>query len=55
MALWSSGAAGDQNPIYFQQTYDLREIRVKEYAERGVDISNAMPPGGQGLNRQDRP
>jgi hypothetical protein len=52
VALWSSGAAGDQNPIYYQQTYDLREIRVKEYAARGVDISNAMPPGGQGLNKQ---
>ena len=32
VALWSSGAAGDQNPIYFQQTYDLREIRIKDYA-----------------------
>jgi len=53
VALWSSGAAGDQNPIYYQQTYDLREIRVKDYAERGIDISNAMPPGGQGLNKQD--
>jgi neutral ceramidase len=53
VALWSSGAAGDQNPLYFQQTYDLREIRIKEYAERGIDISNAMPPGGEGLNRQD--
>jgi hypothetical protein len=53
VALWSSGAAGDQNPIYFQQTYDLREIRVKDYAARGIDISNAMPPGGEGLNRQD--
>lgn len=53
VALWSSGAAGDQNPIYFQQTYDLREIRIKDYAARGVDISNAMPPGGQGLNKQD--
>ncbi len=53
VALWSSGAAGDQNPIYFQQTFDLREIRIKEYAERGIDISNAMPPGGQGLNRED--
>jgi hypothetical protein len=53
VALWSSGAAGDQNPIYFQQTYDLRDIRIKDYARRGVDISNAMPPGGEGLNRQD--
>jgi neutral ceramidase len=53
VAVWSSGAAGDQNPIYFQQTYDLREIRIKEYATRGVDISNAMPPGGEGLDRKN--
>ena len=53
VAVWSSGAAGDQNPIYYQQTYDLRDIRTKEYASRGVDISNAMPPGGEGLNRDD--
>jgi hypothetical protein len=53
VALWSSGAAGDQNPIYFQQTYDLREIRVKDYARRGIDISNSMTPGGQGLNKSD--
>jgi hypothetical protein len=53
VAVWSTGASGDQNPIYFQQTYDLREIRIREYAARGVDISNAMPPGGQGLNKED--
>jgi neutral ceramidase len=53
IAVWSTGAAGDQNPIFFQQTYDLREIRVKDYAKRGEDISNAMPAGGQGLNRKD--
>jgi hypothetical protein len=53
VAVWSTGAAGDQNPIYFQQTYDLRAIRVAEYAERGEDISNAMPPGGQGLDKTD--
>ena len=53
VAVWSTGASGDQNPIYYQQTYDLREIRIKEYAARGIDISNAMPPGGQGLNKQD--
>jgi neutral/alkaline ceramidase-like enzyme len=53
VALWSSGAAGDQNPIYFQQTFDLRDIRIKDYAKRGEDISNAMPPGGQGLNKKD--
>ncbi|WP_129778433.1 neutral/alkaline non-lysosomal ceramidase N-terminal domain-containing protein [Peristeroidobacter soli] len=53
VAVWSTGAAGDQNPIYFQQTYDLRDIRIKEHATRGIDISNAMPPGGQGLNKRD--
>jgi neutral ceramidase len=53
VALWSSGAAGDQNPIYYQQTYDLREIRIEGYAARGIDISNSMPPGGQGLDRSD--
>ena len=53
VALWSSGASGDQNPMYYQQTYDLREIRIKEYASRGIDISNSMPPGGQGLNKKD--
>jgi len=53
VALWSSGAAGDQNPIYYQQTYDLREIRTKDYATRGIDISNAMPPGGEGLDRNN--
>jgi neutral/alkaline ceramidase-like enzyme len=53
VAVWSSGAAGDQNPIYYQQTYDLRDIRTKEYATRGIDISNAMPPGGEGLDRND--
>jgi hypothetical protein len=53
VAVWSSGAAGDQNPLYFQQTYDLREIRVRDYATRGVDISNAMPPGGEGLDRNN--
>jgi hypothetical protein len=31
----------------------LRDIRIKDYAARGQDISNAMPPGGQGLNKQD--
>jgi len=51
VALWSSGASGDQNPIFFNQTYDLREIRIRDYAARGQDISNAMPPGGEGLDR----
>ncbi len=53
VAMFTSGAAGDQNPIYFQQTFDLRDIRIKEFAERGIDISNKMPPGGQGLDRND--
>ena len=51
VALWSSGAAGDQNPVYFNQTYELREIRIADYATRGEDIRNAMPPGGQGMDR----
>jgi neutral ceramidase len=53
VALFASGAAGDQNPIYFNQTYELREIRIADYAQRGEDISNAMPPGGQGLDRNN--
>ena len=53
VALWSSGASGDQNPIFFNQTYDLRAIRIADYAARGEDISNAMPPGGQGLDRSN--
>ncbi|MCI1778579.1 MAG: neutral/alkaline non-lysosomal ceramidase N-terminal domain-containing protein [Bacteroidales bacterium] len=53
VALWSEGAAGDQNPKYFQQTFDLRNIRIKEYAKKGKDISNAMPPGGTGLDRSE--
>jgi neutral ceramidase len=53
VALFASGAAGDQNPIYFNQTYELRDIRIADYARRGEDISNAMPPGGQGLDRQN--
>jgi neutral ceramidase len=51
VAVWSSGASGDQNPIFFNQTYDLREIRIRDYASRGQDIANAMPPGGEGLDR----
>lgn len=53
VAVWSEGACGDINPIYFQQTFDLRDIRIKDYAKRGEDISNAMPSGGVGLDRKD--
>lgn len=53
IAVWSEGACGDQNPIYFQQTFDLRDIRIKDYAKRGEDISNSMPPGGVGLDRNN--
>ena len=53
VAVWSTGAAGDQNPIYFQQTYDLRDIRTRDYAKRGIDIVNSMPPGGEGLDRSN--
>ena len=53
VAVWSLGAAGDQNPIFFQQTYDLRRIRIDDYASRGEDISNTMLPGGMGLDRSN--
>ncbi len=53
VALWSEGACGDQNPLYFQQTFDLRDIRIADYATRGEDISNRMPPGGTGLDRNN--
>ncbi|MGA0806217.1 MAG: hypothetical protein ACO3PV_06850 [Pseudohongiellaceae bacterium] len=53
VALWSLGAAGDQNPVFFQQTYDLRRIRIEDYASRGEDISNTMLPGGMGLDRSN--
>ena len=52
VALFSTGAQGDQNPIYFQQTFDLRDIRIRDYARRGQDISNSMPPGAR-LDKQD--
>lgn len=53
VAVWSEGASGDVNPVYFQQTFDLRDIRIKDYAKRGEDISNSMPPGGVGLDRSN--
>jgi hypothetical protein len=54
VALLLAGAHGDQNPVYFQQTFDLREIRIQDYAKRGEDIRNAMPPpGGTGLDRRN--
>lgn len=53
VAMFASGAAGDQNPLYFQQTFDLRDIRIADYAARGEDISNRMPPGGTGLDRNN--
>lgn len=53
VAMFTTGAAGDQNPLYFQQTFDLRDIRIADYAARGEDISNKMPPGGTGLDRNN--
>jgi len=53
IALWSEGACGDQNPVFFQQTYDLRDIRIADYAKRGEDISNRMPGGGTGMDRSN--
>ncbi len=53
VALWASGCAGDQNPVFYSQTLDLRALRIAEHAARGIDISNAMPAGGEGLDRDD--
>lgn len=53
VALWASGCAGDQNPVFYQQTLDLRALRIAEHTARGVDISNEMPVGGVGLDRDD--
>lgn len=53
VALWASGCAGDQNPVFYTQTLDLRALRIAEHAARGVDISNEMPAGGDGLDRAD--
>jgi neutral ceramidase len=51
VAVLAAGAHGDQNPIYFQQTFDIREIQTKYYAAQGKDYSNAVPPT-QGLDRK---
>lgn len=53
VALFTSGCAGDQNPLYYQQTFDLRARRVCEHTARGIDIANSMPAGGEGLDRDD--
>jgi neutral ceramidase len=50
VAVLAAGAHGDQNPIYFQQTFDVRDIQIKYYAAQGKDYSNAVPPM-QGLDR----
>lgn len=53
VALFSMGCAGDQNPIVYRHTVELRARRVAEHAARGIDIANDMPPGGAGLDRDD--
>ncbi len=54
VAALALGAHGDQNPIFFNQTFQLRDLRIAQYAERGEDIRIAMPPpGGVGLDRSD--
>ncbi|MFJ6023084.1 neutral/alkaline non-lysosomal ceramidase N-terminal domain-containing protein [Brevundimonas sp. NPDC092305] len=54
VAAFALGAHGDQNPIFFNQTFELRERRIEAYAARGEDIRIAMPPpGGTGLDRSD--
>ena len=54
VAAFALGAHGDQNPIFFNQTFELRDRRIEDYAARGEDIRIAMPPpGGTGLDRSD--
>ncbi len=54
VAAFALGAHGDQNPIFFNQTFELRDLRIEEYAARGEDIRIAMPPpGGTGLDRSN--
>lgn len=54
VAAFALGAHGDQNPIFFNQTFELRELRIQDYAARGEDIRIAMPPpGGVGLDRSN--
>lgn len=54
VAAFALGAHGDQNPIFFNQTFELRDLRIADYAARGEDIRTAMPPpGGLGLDRSD--
>ncbi len=54
VAALALAAHGDQNPVFFNQTFALRDLRIRDYAARGQDIALAMPPpGGQGLDRAD--
>ncbi len=54
VAALALGPHGDQNPIFFNQTFELRDLRIADYATRGEDIRIAMPPpGGVGLDRSD--
>jgi neutral ceramidase len=45
VALWSTGAEGDQNPIYFNQTFEVRDFQTKAIlAKGGRDYSSGIPP-----------
>jgi hypothetical protein len=50
VALWSTGAEGDQNPIYFQQTFDVREFQTQALLKEGRDFRDSIPP----MNNLDR-
>jgi hypothetical protein len=45
VALWSTAAEGDQNPIFFQQTFDVRDFQTKAILKQGGrDYSDSIPP-----------
>jgi hypothetical protein len=50
VALWSTGPEGDQNPIYFQQTFDVREFQTQALLKQGRDFRDSIPP----MNDLDR-
>jgi Neutral/alkaline non-lysosomal ceramidase, N-terminal len=45
VAVWSTAAEGDQNPIFFQQTFDVRDFQTKAILKQGGrDYSDSIPP-----------
>ena len=44
VAVWSTAAEGDQNPIFFQQTFDVRDFQTQVLLKQGQDYTNSIPP-----------